>query len=421
MFSLNINYSFLRLSLIILFSNHVLSSQLISTLVRKNLDPIFQDNNLDFHSVSIHVSKYAYLSPIGTYSPSPFSFDRDCISVVRTNTLLEVDCQLPHKCGHYHHKVYSKSFLGQEVIICYSFHQTSSLSNLVFSKIKFNPIPDYELVSSIDQHKIFHLKNIVPTDFFDHFVLTNFSTGYRVYPKICLENFTPVADKLPPSVSFDEVGDTLCVYHKRPVHDNCEPVPWPTYQQFVSYSDFPISYTGGPYNEGKHVEFANQDPDVADYARDRARGIYYIYSSSPDGSKYFGSYDTVFDYDIVSPKKFIFSNYGKDLHTQKYCYPITSLYKNPVSEIAKSILSLVEPLFFSILELLENNLEKLFKLAIKAFLLALKLSIELLGKLLSQQVISAIVCSVTIYFYYRDLVVTSVLFVCFVIIFYYVD
>ncbi|APG77764.1 hypothetical protein [Wuhan insect virus 8] len=399
---------------------NVSSSQLLSTFYNSSFwNKLGRSASISNHPINEYLSAKARLDLLGTYSSSVFSFDRECISVVKTNALLEVDCQLPSRCGTLHHKLLSKTFYGQEVRVCYSFHHSVYADAINLYTIKFPRDLHYGMLT---QHDSVDVHDIVPVDFFEHIVIANATDGYHLFPQICLQQYTSYSDDLPPSVVFKESDDTLCVSHTSLANVDCRPLFFPSVAAIVTTFDFPIAFKYNPYNYLLHLKFRNQDPDVFGYAADTTRGYFPIsfinnlnyVSRSPLSSHFLdrnGS-STVFSRNYIYFDSRVHSFSSKD-----YCYRIESLYKNPISVLASTLISVVSPIFYELLELLEIEVENIIRLIVKAFLFFLKLVVELLSLIITPNVLSALMCAFSIYIYCFDFVITFVSFLIFLAFF----
>lgn len=392
-----------------------LKSKFLSRIDFENTyDPSF------YHDLSDKISETAEIKELGIYTSSPFVFDRDCISVVKTNTALEVQCQLPEKCGAVYREQLSKTWYGQEILFCYSFHQSQSQSVSKFSTLKFSPVQFSYIESLYERNPAKTYYNILPQDFFDHLVINIQSDSYNVMPKICMEHYTSVNSKFPPSVTYQQNEDTLCVFHSIYDHLDCQPKHFTSIREIVRFYDFPISYDGNPYNLVYHSRYKNQDPDVYEYSKT----FKHLHPMSNNDGVIFVSHVPLRNIHafLNNTPNFIYypDKDVKSVDSESYCYPIQALYKNPLSSLASAILELVKPLLLSVFEFLEHQLERIAKLVLRFLLLMLNILFELVNSVLTGSVISSIFCSLAIYFYYRDLFITFVFFVCFLLLFIFI-
>lgn len=408
---------FSRLLVLVSFMHLGLPSQLLSTFYNSSYWNKLHSVDLNKHVIHELIAPHARFEFIGTFSSSPFVFDRECISVVRTNTLLEVDCQLPSRCGTLHHELMSKSILGQEVRVCYSFHHTSFFDFTPFYRIKFSKIPDYNYLVSDPNGESTEVVDIVPVDFFDHLVVSNVTDGFNVYPQICLDHFTSSVQLRPLSVKFRELDDTLCVDHEHLSNADCEPLFFSSASDIILYFNFPIAFKYNPYVLAIHSRYFNQDPDVASYAHETSKPYYPI--SSINGV-YFVSRSPLYLHFIKNSnsKNFIYhESESRSSDVKNYCYKISSLYKNPLSELASSLISIISPIFYKILELFELEIENILKLVCKSVIILAKLIINMMSLIITPDILSAVLCTLAVYIYFRDLIISFISFLLFMFLF----
>ncbi|URA30367.1 virion glycoprotein [Astegopteryx formosana nege-like virus 1] len=357
--------------------------------------------------------KYAE-SSIGQYSRSPFVFEKSCISVVKTNTLLEVDCQLPQHCGLLHHKKVPQGWFGQEVILCYSFHQSTSGNPLKVSTLDFSTTSfTYQSPSGP-----ITVEDWTTVDFFSHVYLLSVSGSFGITPRICLDHYTSSNDNMPQSVQFEFTESQVCVHQSLHPETDCEVKWFESLDELITSYDYPVAYRGNPYELTIHMRYGNQDPNSAVYAS--SHNSTHVFSIS-NGKTFASSVGLshMYLHGISSPENYIVIVDPSPLKVnQSFCYPIQSVYKNPLSAVINSIIDALEPIILKLLTILEQYLEKLLKILIKAFLILFKLIYELINALLTQEIITALICSIAVYLYFKDYIITLISFAVFCFLLY---
>ncbi|APG77796.1 hypothetical protein [Wuhan house centipede virus 1] len=399
---------YIKFCVLLYFVSFVNSAQLYSRWLENG----YFGTNITLPLLSLKYTE----TPVGQYSRSPFVFEKSCISVVKTNTLLEVDCQLPQHCGVLHHRKMPQGWFGQEVILCYSFHQTTLGGALKVSTMDFSPSSfTYE-----SPNGPLTVEDWTSVDFFSHVYLLNSNDRYSLIPRICLDHYTSSNDDQPQSVQFEFTESQVCVHQSLHPETDCEPEWYESMEKLIVSYDYPVAYRGNPYELVTHIRYGNQDPNVINYVS--SNKLNHVFSVI-DGKTYSSAVGLshMYLHGISSPENYIVLVDPSPLKVnQSFCYPIQSVYKNPLSAVINSIIDALEPIILKLLSILEQYLEKFLKIFIKALLIFLKLFYELIDNLLTQEIITALLCSAAVYLYFKDYVITFISFCLFCFLLYYI-
>ncbi|QUE41595.1 ORF2 [Indomegoura indica nege-like virus 1] len=316
------------------------------------------------------------LVEIGVYHSSPFVFDSECISVIGTNTFLEHPCTLPPKCGRVAMSKKTTGIFGNEIIVCYSFHPTFDNLPITFFQI----VPTTTLMSISTDDESIYLKDLIPTDFFEHFVVV-ISPKFFVIPRICLDGYTSVGETLPDSVKLDVSSDIVTISHSRFNETQCHPMYMSGVEEFVRTFDYPIAYKGCSYSLSNHEKYRNQDPFVGTYhmyyslhgmkpyvysIKQQYNGdsiVFYAHAPLSEFQRY-----KHFNYDVdmnTTHAHFIYSDGKKfSAFVTTHSFPVSYLYRSPFTIFIEHLKNLFEYIFQKFLYLFRQEATEIVKLFI---------------------------------------------------------
>nr|UTQ79676.1 hypothetical protein 1 [Aphis glycines nege-like virus 1 iso 1] len=409
MASLRIKFSlflFLVLRLISLADTSLVLSKI-------GLDKFFEYSSYQRFTflLGAHISRSVKLVDHVSYLPSSFSFDVDCMSIVRTSKYAEADCQLPPRCGMVQYVVMNVTFFGQETKLCYSFHPSSTVETISVARLAFDKISSFPVQFDYGFPDESFLEDILPVDFFEYLRIVVVDDKYRLLPSCCYDDYTVAGHKLPKSVVITEDVDSFCVVRYKYSSCDCSPLIFDSLSSLVKFFNFPIAYKYNPYNFSTHVVFRNQDPGVYDYDSEYNSG-FYLYSYQPPYS--FCSHVPLADMNLRlgNYSHYIYhSNHCLLQQPQHFCVKKRYIYKNPLGQFANQILSSLSSFLYKIFEFVEIELENLAQLLIKFFAIILSRFFEFFIKIFGVKLVDFLMLLIISYLYTKNLVLSFVLLV----------
>nr|UUG74164.1 MAG: hypothetical protein [Manglie virus] len=341
-----------------------------------------------------------HITPIGHFHVTPYTFDRECLSVYRTNDWFFSQCTLPPNCTSPSIVKLDRTFYGQETVICHSdVHKDSA--RFEFYNMSFVPKPlALRRPIRLGDKEFTVLKNLEPVSFFEWFFLVRSDDNrFGIVPRICDELFRN-SSRLPKNVRVDQRGDEFCFIEVSHDSYSCVPTLFPSVMTLLMVHDFPVQFDGVPFSQGSYAATNNKVIGADQYLANNHTSKPYIVD------KVGGSYMVTYDPQDYSGPKFVVRNYGYVPIETPYCYDLLTHYSSPLG----SILSRISRFFREELTFL---LQFLKEIAADLALLLFKIVSELFEILMSivpynsHFYTAAFVCIFT-YFLIRDVLISAV-------------
>lgn len=255
-----------------------------------------------------------------------YEFDPNCISVHRTNSEFFEGCQLPANCSKPVIHVLSKNVLGQETILCTSFHERSDLVNSYF-EISFEPF-NYTVrnPAQLEGYPLFtELRNVRTASFFEHFFLVLRGNEFSLTPKLCMSHVRQRNDTLPPSVTLEQEHDTACFSRVHYDNHDCELNFFKDLRSLLSYYNFPISFDGAPFSQSTYEETLNEGIGALQYKVAHASEIPF-HVINKIGNVFVVTYS-----ELSSPEPYFLVKSFVEPRFDRTCFPLLSKYSSPIS------------------------------------------------------------------------------------------
>nr|AQM55318.1 hypothetical protein 2 [Ngewotan negevirus]AQM55323.1 hypothetical protein 2 [Ngewotan negevirus] len=344
------------------------------------------------------------ITPVGHFHVTPYAFDRECLSVYRTNDWFFSQCTLPANCTNPSVVKLERTFFGQETVVCHSDTHHSSVTyefyNMTFvpqSLALREPLRLYNKEFTV-------LKNLVPVSFFEWFFLVRSDDNrFGIVPRICDELFRN-STRLPKNVHVRREGNEFCFVEVSHDSYTCTPKLYPNVATLMMVHDFPVDFDDVPFSQGSYASTNNKAMGADQYLANNVASKVYVVD------KVGGSYMVTYDPQDYSGPRFIVRSHGHVPTEKPFCFDLATHYASPIHSIFAHVTK-----FFH--EALVYLLQFLKEIAADLALVLFKVISELFEILMSivpynsHFYTAGLVCLFT-YFLLRDLLISSVVFFC---------
>lgn len=289
------------------------------------------------------------LKSLGRFRVSPYTFDRSCLKVYRTNDYLFSDCTLPSNCSEPAVLKLDRTFYGQETVVCHSSSHVDRSSEFEFFNVSFVPRP-VALREPISLYgKVFtQLKNMKPVSFFEwYYIVKSNDNRFGIVPRICDELFRQ-STRLPKNVRIEHHDNDVCFVELSHQSLHCDPILFPSLPVLFAIHDFPIEFDGVPFSQGSYASTNNKVMGADAYSsRNLTRSPYVI-------DKVGGSYMVTYDAPDYSGPRFVVRSHGYLPTDKPYCFPLTTHYTSPLSNILSNVSKFIRKELGYLLEFLKE-------------------------------------------------------------------
>lgn len=345
-----------------------------------------------------------HVTSLGHFHATPYVFDRECLSVYRTNDWLFSRCSLPLNCTDPSVVKLERSFFGQETVVCHSdMHQTSTLYE--FYNMTFTP-------KSLALREPLHLynkdftvlKNLAPVSFFEWFYLVRSDDNrFGIVPRICDQLFRS-SSRLPKNVRVRHADDEFCFIEINHESYACTPTLYSSVAALLMIHDFPVEFDGVPFSQGSYSSTNNKVMGADQYLANNVASKVYVVD------KVGGSYMVTYDSQDSPGPRFIVRSHGYVPTEVPYCFDLATHYSSPLNSVIAHVTKFFREALVYLLQFLKD-------IAADLALILFRIVSELFEILMSivpynsHFYTAGLVCLFT-YFLLRDLLISSIVFFC---------
>ncbi|AYL60136.1 hypothetical protein [Ying Kou virus] len=269
---------------------------------------------------------------VGEYDVTPYSFEKECMSIYRTNDWLFANCELPAHCSTPLVSKINKNWLGQEIVLCHGVHPVVDTPRLEFFTVDFIPQTfSFGRPISFEFGKVSNFTNFQPVSFFEWFYVVRGPDGYGIVPKFCSETFRN-STALPPNVEIHSDGDSLCLRRVLFDKNDCRPTFYESFTGLLFKYNFPVQFDGAPFSQGAYAS-TNNKVIGADHYTTSNSGKLPTHIIDKVGRSYMVTYSS---YEDPEPIYIVKATQVVPFEDSE-CFPIVSKYQSPIEHILKKI------------------------------------------------------------------------------------